>query len=133
MGLINNLFSLMKSTLKIVLLLAVLQLSLQAGFECSISGCELCTSPNVCGQCQDNWLLVQDSTSAAFNCQQLSCAANCATCYQNNTCQVCNSNFYLTSTGTCSQTQTSSTSLPPYCSWGYSNENCTLCNYGYSL
>ena len=123
----------MKSTLKIVLVLLAIQLSMQAGFDCSVSGCALCTYPDTCGQCNNNWLLMQNSTTGAFYCSPVTCAANCATCYVDNTCQVCNSGFFLTSTGSCSSTQTSNTSLPAYCSWGYGSENCTLCMYGYTL
>lgn len=108
----------MQSTLKILLFLGLLCLSLQAGFQCNVVNCQYCSYPNVCGLCQNNSLLTFNSTSGNFYCSPLSCPANCHTCYQNNTCQVCSNNFFLTSTGTCSNNQTSNSTLPPNCLWG---------------
>lgn len=110
MDLFNNFIqSLMKSTLKIVLLLVVIQLTMQAGFDCSVEGCALCTYPDMCGQCNNNWVLMQNSTTGAFYCNKINCVDNCDSCYEDNVCQTCSTGFFLTSSGGCSSTQTSST------------------------
>ena len=123
----------MKSTLKIIILLCLAYLTYQGSFQCNVEGCQYCSFPNFCGQCQPNNLLVWSNTTNTFSCSQLTCAANCATCYVNNTCQVCSSGYFLTQTGTCSQQQTAASSLPINCLWGSSSTNCLLCQYGYII
>ena len=123
----------MKSTLKIIVLLCLVYLTYQGSFQCNVQGCQYCSFPNFCGQCQPNNLLVWSNTTNTFSCSPLTCAANCATCYVNNTCQVCISGYFLTQTGTCSQQQTAASSLPINCLWGSSSTNCLLCQYGYVI
>ncbi len=123
----------MKSTLKIIAFLCLLTLALQASFQCNVANCQYCSYPNMCGQCQNNNVLLLNNATGAFYCQAVTCPANCMTCYQNNTCQTCNSGFFITSSGGCSQQQTSSSTIPPNCLWGSGSSNCTVCNYGFSL
>ena len=123
----------MRSTLTILVFSCLLVLSLQGGFQCNVPNCQYCSYPNMCGICNNNYVLMLDNSTGAFYCDAATCLSNCATCYQNNTCQSCNSGFYITSSGSCSQQSTSASSIPPNCLWGSASQNCSLCNYGYSL
>lgn len=128
----------MNSTIKIVLFLALLFISIQqqqnAGFQCSIANCKYCSLPNICGQCTNNNILSFNASSGALYCSPVTCViTNCMTCYQNNTCQQCNSGFFLTNTSQCNSNQTSNSQLSTNCLWGTNNTNCVVCSYGYTL
>ena len=101
-------------------------------FACNIANCQLCSFPNFCGLCNNNFMLqINNSTSVPY-CQAVTCnIANCTTCYQNNVCSVCNANYAVTVNGTC----TFNTN-PTTCGVGCLNCNstaCLLCNFGYNL
>jgi hypothetical protein len=126
----------MNSTIKILLFLGLIFISLQqGGFQCNVTGCQYCSLPNICGQCQNNYLLTLNNSTGAFFCNQLSCPSNCALCYQNNSCTTCNTSFTLTMTGQCTtnSSQGSPAPLTLNCLWAYSNTNCSLCAYGTTL
>lgn len=121
----------MKSTLTILVFSCLIFLTLQSSFLCQIPGCQFCSFPNSCGQCQNNNLLQFNTSNGAFYCQPVTCPQNCATCFINNTCQICSSGYYLTQTGNCSTNSTSNSSIPSNCLWGSSSQSCSLCAYGY--
>ena len=124
----------MNSTIKILIFLALVYGSLQAGLQCNVTNCQTCPYPNVCGQCNPGYVLWLNQSSGGFYCIAPSnCPVNCATCYQNNTCQACNSNYFLTINGTCSTNQTSASSIPSNCLWGSNSASCSLCSYGFTL
>lgn len=132
----------MNSTIKILLFLGLILITLQqGGFQCNVTGCQYCSMPNMCGQCQNNFILTLNTNTGAFYCNQLSCPSNCALCYQNNICTTCNTNFTLTMAGQCStnSSQGSAIFIPSNCLWGnnFTSLNlissCSLCAYGYTL
>ncbi len=128
----------MNSTIKILLFFGLIFVALQqsqGGFQCNVPGCQYCSMPNLCGQCNNNFMLTLNTSSGAFYCNQLSCPSNCNLCYQNDLCTTCNVNFTLTISGQCSSNSSQGTSkqIPSNCLWGNSTTNCVLCKYGYTL
>ena len=111
----------MKSTLKFLILFTLCYLSLQNSYQCNVAGCQYCSYPNMCGVCQTNYILIQNTTSGLFSCTPVSCPGNCNYCFTNNVCQSCSQGYFITSTGSCSTTQNSSSILPSNCLYGTNN------------
>jgi len=123
----------MKSTLNMVIFLCLLYMSMQAGYQCNVAGCQYCSSPNFCGLCQTNFVLTQNQANGSFYCSQIPCVSNCNYCNISSICTSCSSGFFISSTGSCQQSQTSNSTVPPNCLWGTNSENCTICAYGFTL
>lgn len=123
----------MKSTLTILVFSCLLVLSLQGGFQCNIANCQFCSYPNQCGLCNQNFVLMLNTSIGASYCQAVTCPSNCAMCYQNNICQTCNPGFFITMSGSCASQASTNSSIPPNCLWGSNSQNCSLCSYGYTL
>lgn len=127
----------MKSLLVISVCIAVLSSFAIAqqtttSYACNIANCQLCSFPNFCGLCNNNFMLQINSSTSAPYCQAVTCnITNCATCYQNNLCSVCNANYAVSANGTCVLD-----TIPTTCGVGCLNCNstaCLLCNFGYNL
>lgn len=100
------------------------------GYACLVPNCQMCSFPNFCGLCENNYILQVNLTDSVTYCQSVTCTVpNCLTCYQDNICSQCANGYYISAEGMC-QLGTANNTCVFQCS-SCNGTYCLLCNFGY--
>lgn len=108
----------------------------QNSYTCNVPNCQICTSVNFCGLCNNGFILSIPLTTGNPVCEAVVCViSNCVTCLISNQCEYCSSGYQVTSTGQCQQIQPINLCSIPNClTCSSSNSSsCIRCASGFGV